>query len=181
MGKRSSFKRRPQDKYLTFDTRAGDALAPHLPDGVKYWEPCAAGRHLSNQIDSFGHECVVATDILPECETVYRLDALTATKKDVEQTGVSHIITNPVWSRITLHEMITHFSNMRPTWLLFDADWAHTKQSIPFMPRCEKIVSIGRLVWIEGTKTSGKDNCAWYLFDVNNTKQTKFYGRKDKR
>ena len=55
-----------------------------------------------------------------------------------------------------------------------DADWIHTKQSVPYMAMCIKIVSVGRIKWF-GNMT-GKDNCAWYLFDkkVNNTI---FYGR----
>ena len=50
----------------------------------------------------------------------------------------------------------------------------HTKQSIPYMEMCHKIVSVGRIKWF-GNMT-GKDNCAWYLFDkkVNNTI---FFGR----
>jgi hypothetical protein len=63
-----------------------------------------------------------------------------------------------------------------PTWLLFDADWVHTKQSAPFMPYCRKIVSVGRVRWIEGTKMTGKDNVAWHLFTAEEG-TTEFYGR----
>jgi len=58
-----------------------------------------------------------------------------------------------------------HFKDLAPTWLLFDADWMHTKQAIPYLKYCTDIVSVGRLIWIEGTKTSGKDNCVWFRFD----------------
>jgi hypothetical protein len=70
--------------------------------------------------------------------------------------------------------MIQYFAPRIQTWLLFDADWMHTKQSAPYMAMCSKIVSVGRIKWF-GNMT-GKDNCAWYLFDrkVNNTI---FYGR----
>ena len=37
--------------------------------------------------------------------------------------------------------MIEHFTSLRPTWLLFDADWMHTKQSQPFLPLLRKIVA----------------------------------------
>jgi len=60
--------------------------------------------------------------------------------------------------------------------LLFYADWMHTKQSIPYMPYCHKIVSVGRVKWIPGSKSVGKDNCAWYLFDKHEA-ETIFYGR----
>jgi len=177
MGKRSNFKRRPHDKYRTFDLRAAAALAPHLSWGVRFWEPCAAAGDLVRGIQAFGHECVAATDIAPECEGVYRLDALTASKEDVDTTGATHIITNPVWTRPILHQMITHFSAIRPTWLLFDADWLHTKQSAQYTPLLRKVVSVGRLIWIEGTTTSGKDNCAWHLFDARGSGPIEFIGR----
>ena len=66
------------------------------------------------------------------------------------------------------------FRNFRPTWLLFDADWAHTKQARPYLKYCDKIVSVGRVKWIPDSKMTGKDNCAWYLF-LKDECQTKFY------
>jgi len=53
----------------------------------------------------------------------------------------------------------------------------HTKQSALYMTYCTKVVSVGRVKWIEGSKGVGKDNCAWYLFDAYNKTQTQFYGR----
>ena len=73
--------------------------------------------------------------------------------------------------------MIEYFTAYRPTWLLFDADWIHTKQSIPYMGMLKKIVSIGRVKWIEDSKSVGKDNCCWYLFERDSSSHTKFYGR----
>ncbi len=73
-----------------------------------------------------------------------------------------------------LDSMVDHFRKIRPTWLLFDADWMHTKQSRQYMPFCKKIVSVGRIKWF-GNMT-GKDNCAWYLF-YNSEVETIFYGR----
>lgn len=188
MGKRSNFRRRPQDKYRSFDPRAAATLAPHLPWGCRFWEPCAGAADLIKNLQPYGPECVVATDISPECEGVYRLDALTVTREDVDVTGVSHIITNPVWTRPILHQMIDLFSAMRPTWLLFDADWMHTTQSkmanrhgvrtaSDLMQHCVKVVSVGRLCWIEGTNQSGKDNVAWHLFDARHQGPTEFIGR----
>jgi hypothetical protein len=61
--------------------------------------------------------------------------------------------------------------------LLFDADWMHTKQSAALMTYCTRIVSVGRVKWIEGSRNTGKDNCAWYLFDRAGQQETKFFGR----
>jgi len=68
-----------------------------------------------------------------------------------------------------LHPLILHFSKQAPTWLLFDADWIHTKQAVQYLPLCKKVVSIGRVKWIEDSKHTGKDNSCWYLFDYNDT------------
>jgi hypothetical protein len=84
--------------------------------------------------------------------------------------------------------MIEHFSAMRPTWLLFDADWMHTLQSAPYMKWCRKIVSVGRVKWIPDSTMTGKDNCAWYLFDQSSIRgfsqetygPTEFIGRVSK-
>ena len=93
-------------------------------------------------------------------------------------TQCDYIITNPPWNRKILHPMIEHFVDFKPTWLLFDADWMHTKQSISYLKHLSKVVSIGRVKWIEGSSSVGKDNCCWYLFE-NNSKKTEFFGRKD--
>jgi hypothetical protein len=87
------------------------------------------------------------------------------------------VITNPPWSRDQLHRLIPHFQNIAATWLLLDADWAHTKQAAPFLPHCSDIVAVGRVKWIEGSKHSGKDNCAWYRFDIKHRAGPVFHGR----
>ena len=53
-----------------------------------------------------------------------------------------------------------------PTWLLIDYDWAAIKQAAPFVPHCSDIVILPRLKWIEDSKDTGKDNHAWYRFDI---------------
>ena len=65
-----------------------------------------------------------------------------------------------------MHKLIDHFARIRPTWLLLDSDWAQTKQSAPFLPSCSDIVPIGRVKWIEGSRSTGKDNHAWFRFDA---------------
>ena len=65
-----------------------------------------------------------------------------------------------------LHPIIMNLQWQLPTWLLFDADWAHTAQARGFRGSLRKIVSVGRVEWFPGTGMTGKDNCAWYLFDA---------------
>lgn len=174
MGKRSEFERVEKDFYRTIDKRAVDALVPHLPDGTVYAEPCYGQGDLVLQLALHGHSCGWASDITHP-NVGYTRDALSLTALDME--SVDMIITNPPWSRPLLHAMIEHLPTLKPTWLLFDADWPHTKQSAQYMRHCRKIVSVGRLIWIPGTKMSGKDSCCWYLFDQSRDGPTEFVGR----
>jgi hypothetical protein len=74
------------------------------------------------------------------------------------------VVTNPPWTRSILHPLIDRLSAVWPCWLLFDADWPHTRQSSDLILRCSRIVPIGRVKWMPGTKHVGKDNCCWYEF-----------------
>jgi hypothetical protein len=165
LGKRSDFKRLDKDKYYTIDPRAVAALQPFLADKEVFVEPCAGAGDLIDQLEDLGHGCLYSCDIDPDGpRDILCKDALTIDKFDVH--FATCIITNPPWSRPTLHAMIEHFMSLgKKTWLLFDADWAHTAQAVPYLNKwCTKIVSVGRLKWIPGTTMQGKDNCCWYLF-----------------
>ena len=155
-----------------------EPLIQHLPQGFTFAEPCAGDGQLCRHLEYFGGTCMWASDIEPQLEGIHENDYIELGEMEVLESG--YIITNPPWDRQLLHPMIEHFTKLRPTWLLFDADWAHTKQSAPYIEKCAKIVSVGRVKWF-GNMT-GKDNCAWYLF-YNNTPDTttkidtEFYGR----
>ena len=167
MGKRSSFERNPRDFYRT-PRKAVLPLLPHLPERATYAEPCAGDGALVRHLPL---ECVQAFDIAPMAEGIAQDDALTAS------IAADLIVTNPPWDRKILHPLIAHLSAQRPTWLLFDADWIHTKQSAQFIPWLRKVVSVGRVKWIPDSKMTGKDNCAWHLFDQNAEGATIFIGR----
>lgn len=176
VGKRSDFERVDKDFYRTIDKRAGGILQPFLLARTRYAEPCIGKGDLHRQLYDLGHTCVHGSDIKGSEYGFAEMDALDLTEEDVADCDA--IITNPPWSRPILHQMIVHFSQLKPTWLLFDADWAHTQQSKDYMHNlCTDIVSVGRLKWIPDTTMSGKDNCAWYKFDVNKDEVTRFYGR----
>jgi len=166
MGKRSNFERREADSYPT--PRA--AVVPLIPylHGIKtYTEPCCGDGALVRHLEAFGRRCVYSGDIRTG------QDALAL----ASYGAVDAIITNPPWSRDVLHPMIQHFQNIKPTWLLLDEDWAHTKQAAPFLPHASDIVAVGRMKWIEGSKHTGKDNCTWYRFDIKHTAGPVFRGR----
>ena len=172
MGKRSDFDRIPRDFYPT-PMEAVLPLIGHLTYGAMFAEPCAGDGALIRALEAHGFSCDEALDIEPKTDLAYRADAL-----DWTPIGCADcIITNPPWARDVLHRMIPHFAAMRPTWLLFDADWMHTRQSAQFLPLLRKVVSVGRVKWIPDSKMTGKDNCAWYLFDGKATGATVFVGR----
>jgi hypothetical protein len=172
MGKRSSFDRIPRDFYPT-PYEAIIPLLPHLGGEKKYIEPCAGDgaliQHLAER-----HFCVEASDIEPR-RPMYR--TLDAREESFDDYSFDLFITNPPWSRDVLHPIILNLSRQAPTWLLFDADWMHTRQSAPFMPYLRKIVSVGRVKWIPDSPFTGKDNCCWYLFDQTSEAPAQFIGR----
>ncbi|WP_395175542.1 hypothetical protein [Roseibium alexandrii] len=165
MGKRSNFKRRKNDDYPT-PYKGVLPLIPFLKDVQTFAEPCAGGGALIRHLEMFGFECGFHNELTTGIDA--RL---------VNDFGdVDTIITNPPWTREILHALISHFSAHKPTWLLFDSDWAFTYQAEPYLSYCTDIVAVGRLKWIEDSPYSGKDNCAWYRFDKHPTVRTRFHG-----
>lgn len=164
MGKRSDFERKQLDFYRT-PRAALQPLLRHLPLGATFCEPCAGDGALIAHLNDAGYECVSAMDVFPRAEGIATGDASFLSVFDIK--GADLIITNPPWDRPVLHQIIERSAALAPTWLLFDADWMHTRQAVPHMEICRKIVSVGRVQWIEGSGGAGKDNCCWYLFDVH--------------
>lgn len=166
MGKRSNFERVPRDFYPT-PKEAVIPLLSHI-DYRFFVEPCSGKGDLVRHLTEAGMTCLRYSDITTG------QDALEINEKYVGQS--EYIITNPPWDRKILHPMIDHFKKLRCTWLLFDADWMHTKQAIPYLKYCSKIVSVGRVKWIPDSKMTGKDNCCWYRFENEET-TTEFISR----
>ncbi len=172
MAKRSKFERKDRDYYPT-PLKAVLPLIPHLKEGF-FAEPCAGDGRLIRHIESLSKmRCMSRTDIEPQAEDITKEDAL----KMNRLLKYDNIITNPPWDRKILHKMIEVFiESAKNVWLLFDSDWIHTKQSIPYMEYCRKIVSVGRVKWIEESKSVGKDNASWHMFSKKG-KGTQFFGR----
>lgn len=168
MGKRSpgTFTRRPHDAYQS-PYSVVPPLLPHLAGVRTFAEPCQGEGQLIRHLERHGLRCVYRGDIQTG------QDAL-----DIGDFGPSDvIITNPPWTRLLLHPLINHFMRQRPTWLLFDADWAHTVQAAPYLRFCVKIVSVGRVQWFAGSPNESKDNAAWFLFDRAHEAGPMFVGR----
>ncbi len=93
----------------------------------------------------------------------------------LELYPIDAIISNTPWERDILHPMIRRFMTIAPTWLLFEADWAFTRQANEFMANCSHIVAVGRAKWVPGSDHSVKDNCAWYRFHAQHVEGPRFY------
>ena len=177
MGKRSDYERVDRDFYPT-PWQAVEPLVPHLPSEFAFAEPCAGDGALVNHIETLveGSWCSWASDIEPQSDSIHKNHFRDLGSSEFLEAD--YIITNPPWDRKLLHPIIEHLSDLSPTWLLFDADWIHTKQSKPYQQRLKQIVSVGRVKWIPDSKMTGKDNCCWYLFDKNNEDRTVIYGKE---
>ena len=171
MGKRSNFERKGRDYYPT-PLKPVQTLVPFLPqERFTFWEPCAGdGRLITHLQTTTSGVPTFACDIEPQESdwNILRLDVLSQDdnlweyNRDVNRPD--YIITNPPWNVKLLHPMIDKFRGVAPTWLLFYADWAHTKRAAPYLEYCSDIVPVGRVKWIEDSPHSGKDNTAWYCF-----------------
>ena len=171
--------RKRSDFYPTIDRRAIPALLAAAakagdlnPDGLltSYAEPCAGAADLINllAIHAPALLCAFGLELDPHDEglrnrwPIARGNALTLTERDL--AGVHLFITNPPWRRPLLHQLIRHLASLRPTWLLFDASWAFTKQAAPFQRILTDVAAVGRLKWFEGSRHDPPDDCAWYRF-----------------
>lgn len=163
MGKRSNFKRRKNDFYET-PYEAILPLLPHLEDYSTFYEPCLGNGALVRHLEANTHRCFGGSDL--------EIDATTASYNTPE---IDYFITNPPWTRELLHPMILNLSRQLDTWLLFDAGWMFTKQAISYLTFCERIVTVGRLKWIEGSAHSSKDDCCWYKFVAKPVQKIQFF------
>lgn len=164
MGKRSNFERVERDYYPT-PLEGVQPLFKYLPAKVKFSEPMSGNGQLVNHLVMAGHECVQYSDIEPMEVFIDQLDVFDERLAQfIEDSGAEIIITNPPWDRDILHAVIEKLRKIKPTWLLFDADWKETVQAIPYLPYCHLIVPVGRLKWVPNSPSTGKDNCSWHLF-----------------
>ena len=192
MGKRSDYERKERDFYPT-PMEAFLPLLPHLPYNFTYIEPCAGDGALVNHISSRcnGATCIQASDIEPQESWIEKEDMFNVLAHQTIQNipSTQYLITNPQCDRTILHRILDTFQKKIETWLLFDADWIHTKQSIQFQHMLRSVVSVGRVKWIPDSKSVGKDNCCWYYFDDRPSHKREhvkfkagdihFYGRRE--
>ncbi len=176
MGKRSTFERREKDFYPT-PFKAVLPLVEHVR-GLTFCEPCAGEGDLFEHLLNFDVIGIELSDI------EVRKDGYGIALRDVfdiTATKADCFITNPPWPQGHRGQptvsIIEHLSTIAPTWLLLSSDFSHNAYFGRISDRCRKIVSVGRVKWIADSKYTGKENCAWYLFDKPSDQRPVFYGR----
>ena len=170
MGKRTNFEKNERDFYPT-PHEAVVPLLPYLPEKLLFDEPCAGNGMLLDHLEIAGHKCLRATDIEPQRDDVGMFNVF-----DIKSAYGDCFITNPPWSWQILNPLISQLSNITKTWLLLNSDLMHNKRMSEHMKRCVKIISVGRISWMQNKQT-GFENCAWFLFDQKNINQTIFISR----
>jgi len=176
MGKRDpeKFEKKPRDFYATIDPAAVEALLPHLKPKGFFIEPCAGAGDLAIALAAQGLHCAAMYDIEPQGEGIVQQSCLTLGVK--ESWFADQFITNPPFTWKVLQSIMDRLISLLPTWLLLPADYMHNVRMGPYMKRCEKVVSIGRLYW-EENKVKGVDNYCWYHFNRDHEGKTEFVGR----
>lgn len=175
--------RKERDFYPTPE-KAVEPLIPHLQKGglKRFIEPCAGNgalvKHIENMTD-WEYLCMGAYDIDPQQNSyplnIQQRNALSLTLYDV--IGIDYIITNPPFQWDMLQPLLDHLPDLRPTWLLLPFGYACNKRMAPYMEKCKKLVPIGRVKWIEGSKQTSTDDYGWYLF-THETTTTRLYARQ---
>ena len=174
MSKRApQFERRERDAYMT-PPKAVLPLKRFIRPWSSFYEPCAADGGLARALVAhLDLVCAGVSDIVPLRNDVVKLDAHELDAADVME--VDQFVTNPPWERDLLHSIINTLKWLRPTWLLLDADWLFTRQAAQFIPDATHIVAIGRVQWIPGSESVGKDNACWVRFVGGHDAGPKFY------
>jgi hypothetical protein len=171
MGKRSGFDRRPHDLYDT-PAPAVRPLLGWLKRGTPFIEPCYGDGALARVLVASGHRLIAEFDLPTDARVAPYSPA----------PGVIFITNPPYWGRPEdLHPLIENLSDQAPTWLLMSADWLFNQSSSQLVAkRLRRIVAVGRVKWIPGSRYTGKENAAWLLFYRYGRRAT-FIGRAPAR
>jgi hypothetical protein len=177
MGKREEVKKPKKDRdfYATIDPDAVTPLIPYIR-GCAYAEPFYGDGDLEDLLMDTA-TCNWRSDIRETVESSKVMPATDITEADVGDLDC--FISNPPFTRSVLLPCLEHLSSLLPTWLLLPADVIHNKYMAPYMKKCSRVLSVGRLCWFpdeDGRMVKGVDNYVWAKF-VDYDVETVFKGR----
>lgn len=153
--RRQGLKPRERDDWAT-PYRATVPLFKVLEPCTLFADPCCGRGELIEHVESDGHICTLASDLL-------QADARTA-RYAIDHRTV--FVTNPPWrQRFEPNKIIENLSNQRALWALIPSDWLFNLRVAPLLPRLRKVVAVGRVKWVPNSPHSGFENSCWCLFD----------------
>jgi hypothetical protein len=162
------FERNARDLYKT-PRKALLGLLPHLPKhDFTFIEPCAADGRLAQFImnEAPQSDCYFKTDIHPLSSDVAKCDIHKLVEEYADYCrGADMFITNPPFVWEIAEYILRELPKIRPTWLLIPLDWLANVRMAEHLEHCHKVVPVGRVKWIEGSKHSSAENFAFFLFD----------------
>ena len=152
-------------------------LLPRICRAQTFAEPMCGDGAIIRVLERLGWECRFASDIEPQGMMHNRAMSMDVLRTDLAHfKGCDVIISNPPWpwpapmrqgqpEGTPTVQIIEHLMVFKPTWFILSADFMHNGYFRALAPYCREIVSAGRVKWMAGSKNTGFDNAAWYLFD----------------
>lgn len=172
-----TFERRANDAYFT-PVEAIYPLAEAL-NPCTFIEPCAGDGVIVDTLALADFDCAAATDISPAGPSVSKKDALAYTFEDVQ--GVDAVITNPPFKKDMLVPIMDHFLMLETSMvLLLPLDYIANLWFAPYAAHVHKVLPIGRVRWIPGSKSMSMENFAWVALSADPSTQPFLLPRKKK-
>ncbi|MEL7299350.1 MAG: hypothetical protein AAFM92_03110 [Pseudomonadota bacterium] len=177
MGKRSNFALKNDRGFYRTPPEAVAPLVPHLPRGVRYWEPCAGDGAIMDVLPG----CVRASDTKPLRRDIQCMNVSAIRRFGVDLCGAQMFITNLSFPTGNTRgdptvPMIEHLAELLPLWTILPGDMLFNRYFARVHPICVKVVPIGRVSW-EGNGVAGKANACWCLFDAKHIGQPRLMAR----
>ena len=157
--KTSSALNNPQNFWVT-PVGPIHKLARHLPFGLIFDEPCAGDGAILRGLAPFGIICGAAHDMTPRAEGIVPGDA---TRLPLSGRP---IITNPPYGWPLLKPLLDHWVGRAECWLLLPWDMPCNVRMSPYAAHIDRILPLGRVKWIVGSKSTGMENSGWFHFDI---------------
>lgn len=177
MSKRSNFEKIPKEFYPTTDKKVLKETFLELIEGKTYAEPCWGEGDLEDLLRGEA-TCGWRSDIRDTSPVSKQMSGLDVTPYDVRDCDL--IVTNPPFSKGVLLPLLDHFITLKPTWLLLPAGYMNNVYFGPYMKKCSKVISIGRVCWfpVGGKRVASTDDFCWYYWEKDASEtQTIFIGR----
>lgn len=186
MGKRSNFELKKHGQYYTPES----AIAPlikHLPTPLRYIEPCAGNGAIARYLAPYDIRCTAAFDIEPGLASginIVKRDATLLMPADIPPY-TTHAVTNPPWpkrgdQRVTLRIIRRMLELDLTAVMLLPASFMHVQYAGQLLrDHCTRIISVGRVKWVEGSPYTSLDDACWYIFrPEQNRRAPRFYPRR---